>query len=157
MLKREFSTQTPNRVVPVPGILLFEMGRTKSAGTVKGAKKASPGKISSTPPSVPALLAKAQSLMGELDFDLARKFVVRILETEPDHFEAREMLAIIEVEKGDVDVARNVSRAFRFRLTRFDGLSKVDQPTHSYSCHWSLRHLQLNRPPPIPLISISPN
>lgn len=61
------------------------------------------------PPSVPALLSKAQDLMGEMDFELARRFVERILILEPTHFEAREMLGIIEAEEGNVDVARAVS------------------------------------------------
>lgn len=60
-------------------------------------------------PPVSDLLAKAQSLMGEMDFELARGFATRILEIEPAHFEAREMLGIIEAEEGNIDEARAVS------------------------------------------------
>lgn len=89
------------------------MGRTKGSKGSKVLKDVpSPQKSPRQPPSVPALLEKAQSLMGEMDFELARRFVDRILETEPNHFEAREMLAIIEVEDGNIDTARDVSQLF---------------------------------------------
>ena len=58
---------------------------------------------------MPDLLAKAQSLMAEMDAELARRFAARILEMEPNNFEAREMLGIIEAEEGNIDAARKVS------------------------------------------------
>jgi hypothetical protein len=86
------------------------MGRTKTAAETKGLRNTSPTRTTPmSEPSVQALLAKAQSLMGEMDFELARRFVARILEIESNHFEAREMLGIMEAEGGNIDAARTVS------------------------------------------------
>lgn len=90
--------------------LNIPMGRTKTAAETKGLRNTSPTKTASkNEPSVPELLAKAQSLMGEMDFELARRFATRILEMESNHFEAREMLGIMEAEEGNIDAARTVS------------------------------------------------
>ena len=58
--------------------------------------------------TVPALLEKAQSLIVECDYDLALRFARRILETEPGHVEAREILGISLLETGDLDGAKQV-------------------------------------------------
>ncbi|KAF8312478.1 TPR-like protein [Clavulina sp. PMI_390] len=88
------------------------MARSKNVGRSKNPPKTAPTSASSSKekskPTVPALLAKAQSLMGEMDFELARKFVDRILEVEPNHFEAREMAGVMEAEEGNVDSARSI-------------------------------------------------
>jgi Flp pilus assembly protein TadD len=88
------------------------MGRTKTIVTSKGVREnASPSKSKKNVPqplSIPALVNKAQSLMGEMNYELARRFIQRIFEIEPNHVEAREMLGIIEIEEGNVDDARAV-------------------------------------------------
>ena len=61
---------------------------------------------------MPALLAKAQALMGQMDFDMARRFAVRITELEPGHVEARQMLGIIEAEEGNTDAAKTARTRF---------------------------------------------
>lgn len=84
------------------------MGRTKNTGASKGLLKKNETNNSAKQPSVTDLVKKAQSLMGEMDLELARRFVDRILELEPQNFEAREMLGIIEVEEGNIPTAREV-------------------------------------------------
>jgi len=104
------------------------MGRTKTAAETKGHRNVSPtGTPSKKEPSVPDLLAKAQSLMGQMDTELARRFAARILEMEPDNFEAREMLGIMEAEEGNIDAARKVSLQLVFFIISFivHGLSRL--------------------------------
>ncbi|KAF9514937.1 hypothetical protein BS47DRAFT_1376401 [Hydnum rufescens UP504] len=88
------------------------MGRTKTIVASKGFRaNASPSKSKKNVPQplpTPALVNKAQSLMGEMNYELARRFIQRILEIEPNHVEAREMLGIIEIEEGNVDDARTL-------------------------------------------------
>lgn len=57
--------------------------------------------------------------MGEMDLELARRFVDRILELEPQNFEAREMLGIIEVEEGNIPAARTVRTILALVLIHF--------------------------------------
>lgn len=90
------------------------MGRIKTAkAKVANARAAAKDINGSTPtksaPSVPALLAKAQELMGQMDLDMARRFAIRIIEMEPGHVEAKQMLGIIEAEAGNVEEAKIVS------------------------------------------------
>ncbi|TCD69341.1 hypothetical protein EIP91_007897 [Steccherinum ochraceum] len=82
------------------------MGRTRTK-----TRKAKPLVTANTseaaePPSIPALLQKAQSLIVQCDYDMARMFVQRILEREPKSAEAREMLGVVLLETGEIDAAR---------------------------------------------------
>jgi len=65
-------------------------------------------KVPSSAPSIPDLLKMVQNLIGELNFELARRSVDRILEREPANVEAREILGSIEIEEGNIDAARKV-------------------------------------------------
>ncbi|KZV95855.1 TPR-like protein [Exidia glandulosa HHB12029] len=58
-------------------------------------------------PTVPKLFAKAQGLVVQGDFDLARQFLDRILQQDPSHIEAYELLGIVQLELGDLDAARS--------------------------------------------------
>ncbi|KIM84821.1 hypothetical protein PILCRDRAFT_817621 [Piloderma croceum F 1598] len=85
------------------------MGRTrtktkKSVPVVSSASE-SPSKSA---PSIPSLLEKAQELIIQCDYDLARMFVKRILDREPAHVEAREMMGIVLLETGQIDDARSM-------------------------------------------------
>jgi Flp pilus assembly protein TadD len=60
-------------------------------------------------PSIPSLLSKAQELIVQCDYDLARMFVKRVLDYEPVHAEAREMMGVVLLETGEIDEARSVS------------------------------------------------
>ncbi|KAF8340566.1 TPR-like protein [Cantharellus anzutake] len=85
------------------------MGRSRNAPSKKGIR----GKNSETtrslqkaPPSIPDLLGSAQSLMDQMNFESARRFVDRILERDPANSKGREMLGLIEIEDGNIDAAR---------------------------------------------------
>jgi tetratricopeptide (TPR) repeat protein len=52
------------------------------------------------------LLSKARSLVSQCDYELGVKFIERVLHRRPDHVEARELLGVIQVEVGEVDLAR---------------------------------------------------
>ena len=74
-------------------------------------------------PSTSALLEKAQALIIQCDYELAERFVRRILEKEPAHAAAREMLGVVQLETGDL---------FQAQQAR---LSSTIQP---YSCSYIL-------------------
>jgi hypothetical protein len=65
---------------------------------------------STSAPSYPAedLLAKAHSLVDSLDYELARKFISRALEGDPENSAALELLGEVECELGDPDSGRQV-------------------------------------------------
>lgn len=87
------------------------MGRTRTTNTRTRHFKAvssQPSSSATTPPSVPELLAKAQSLVEQYNYQLAVRFLQRILETDATHVEARELLGVVQLELGDLDAARLV-------------------------------------------------
>ena len=87
------------------------MGRTRTTNTRTRHLKAASSQATSsaaTPPSVPDLLAKAQSLIEQCNYQLAARFLQRILETDATHIEARELLGVVQLELGDLDAARLV-------------------------------------------------
>lgn len=65
-----------------------------------------------TSPSISSLLSKAQDLVVQCDYSLARKFTERVLvreeATPAEKNEAKEMLGVILLETGDVDDANQV-------------------------------------------------
>ncbi|KAG6862547.1 hypothetical protein C0995_000095 [Termitomyces sp. Mi166 len=84
------------------------MGRTRPKK--KAASKATnPPALHTSPqngPSVAALLEKAQSLIVQCDYDLALRFIRRILEQESSNAKAKEMLGVALLETGETDQAR---------------------------------------------------
>ncbi|KAJ7494756.1 hypothetical protein B0H11DRAFT_1717129 [Mycena galericulata] len=83
------------------------MGRTKTkkktaARTVE--VPASP--LPPTAPSISSLLEKAQSLIVQCDYELAQRFITRILEQQPSNADAKEMLGVVQLETGDIQAAR---------------------------------------------------
>jgi len=86
------------------------MGRTKTKKNViltAKSNKASSSKPQG--PSVAALLEKAQILIVQCDYELAHRFITRILEQDEYHPEAREMLGFVEIERGELENAKAVS------------------------------------------------
>ncbi|KAK7050993.1 hypothetical protein VNI00_005105 [Paramarasmius palmivorus] len=83
------------------------MGRTKpkKQAITKATEAASKSDIPKQP-SIPALLEKAQSLIVQCDYELAIRFIQRILEQQPSHAEAKELLGVVQLEMGDVDAAK---------------------------------------------------
>ena len=83
------------------------MGRTKP-------KKKVYSKATDTPPdskkapSTTSLLAKAQSLIDQCDYDLALRFISRILDQDPKNAEAKEMLGVALLETGEIEGAKQV-------------------------------------------------
>ncbi|KAI0049808.1 TPR-like protein [Auriscalpium vulgare] len=57
-------------------------------------------------PSVSALLEKAQELIVQCDYELAGKFAQRILQREPRHAEAKELLGVTQLETGELEAAK---------------------------------------------------
>ena len=56
---------------------------------------------------------KAHTLLAQQDYELASRFLARILTTEPSNVEARELLGVCDLELGNVEEARNVSSPFQ--------------------------------------------
>lgn len=86
---------------------------------------------SQEPPSIPSLLIKAQTLVTQCDYDLAQLFVRRILERSPHHAEAKELLGVIQLEKGDVADAQHVGHFLPFTLAEFRFDRRRRRSSHS--------------------------
>ena len=86
----------------------FWMGRTrnKKNGTAKAADPNVQGPTNQ--PSIPSLLQKAQSLIIQCNYDLAQRFIRRILEHQPANPEAKEMLGVVLLETGEIAAAKEV-------------------------------------------------
>lgn len=61
-----------------------------------------------TAPPISALLEKAQELIVSCDYELAARFARRVLEREPQHVEAKEMLGVAQLETGELEAAKKV-------------------------------------------------
>lgn len=85
------------------------MGRTKLKKKVH-TKEATDQHFSESKkaPSTPSLLAKAQSLIVQCDYDLALRFINRILAQDPKNAEAKEMLGVALLETGEIERAKQV-------------------------------------------------
>jgi Flp pilus assembly protein TadD len=86
------------------------MGRTRTKSSkTRPPKPDPPSPLSSQQtPSVPALLSKAHDLIIQSDYQLAQRFIHRILEIDPNHVEAREMLGVTLLEIGELENAKEV-------------------------------------------------
>ncbi|KAG8748917.1 hypothetical protein FRC11_011744 [Ceratobasidium sp. 423] len=84
------------------------MGRTRAKKTKQ--VKPTPAPVSSTAPgpSIESLFEKAQELLIQCNYDLAHRFVQRILERDPTNAEAREMSAVVDLERGEIESARQI-------------------------------------------------
>jgi len=78
--------------------------KTKKAVTVLPTEATT----TTAPPSLSSLLEKAQNLVAQYDYELATRFLQRILERSPTHVAAREMLGIVQLETGEIAAAKNV-------------------------------------------------
>lgn len=83
------------------------MGRTKPKKKVHSKAK-DLHLESKKAPSTTSLLAKAQSLIDQCDYDLALRFITRILDQDPQNAEAKEMLGIALLETGEIEGAKQV-------------------------------------------------
>lgn len=89
-----------------------KMGRTKNKK--KAVSKATEPPIQHATsmtlnlPSIPSLVEKAQSLIEQCDYDLAQRFIQRILEQQPANVEAKEMLGVVLLEIGEIRRAKEV-------------------------------------------------
>ena len=59
-------------------------------------------------PTIEALLEKAQELIVQCDYDLAGKFVERVLQRAPNNVEGKEMLGVVQLETGALNAAKQV-------------------------------------------------
>lgn len=84
------------------------MGRTRTQKSKHAKSTPAPAPVSGPQPSIESLFEKAQELLIQCNYDLAHRFVQRILEREPGNAEAREMSAVIDLERGEVESAKEV-------------------------------------------------
>jgi hypothetical protein len=136
------------------------MGRlkTKKKGVVSKPEP-EPDQQKEIEPSIQALLQKAQDLIVQCDYDLASRFVHRILERQPNNAEAKEMLGVVQLETGAIEDAKLVRLSNPYIPTTFTCLQTFssiltqssDQPppsAHLYLAqlcddpHIALRHYQ---------------
>jgi hypothetical protein len=99
--------------------------RTKSKKTTALVESTPDNKPSKASPTIPALLEKAQGLIVQCNYELAQQFARRILENEPQHADAREMLGVCQLEMGDLDEAKEV-RPSMYRVLVFVPQSSAD-------------------------------
>ena len=81
--------------------------KQKKTRTINESNGASASTRSSAP-SVEDLLAKARSLVTQCDYELAEKFVQRILQQRPNHADGKELLGVIQLETGNLEEAKEV-------------------------------------------------
>jgi Flp pilus assembly protein TadD len=90
------------------------MGRTRNKK--KAISKATEPPIQHTTsttsksPSITSLVEKAQSLIEQCDYELAHRFIRRILEQQPANVESKEMLGVVLLEIGEIQGAKEVRR-----------------------------------------------
>ncbi|CAE6536445.1 unnamed protein product [Rhizoctonia solani] len=85
------------------------MGRTRTKKNKQVKATATPVSNTAAPePSIESLFEKAQELLIQCNYDLAHRFVQRILERDPTNAEAREMSAVVDLERGQVESARRI-------------------------------------------------
>lgn len=93
------------------------MGRLKGGKTLSTIPppktKLASSSTTKSAPSTNKLLVKATQLIEQCDYELARKFLERILQSAPNNAEACELYGVVLIELGEPDLARKV-RAFAF-------------------------------------------
>lgn len=91
--------------------------RTKKKPSAKVAELPTQ-KASENAPSIPSLLEKAQDLIVQCDYDLALRFIQRVLDREPSNAVAKEMLGVIQLETGEIESAKQASwtRSHKYHL-----------------------------------------
>lgn len=91
--------------------------KSKKAALVPdgGSANAAP-KAAKTEPTMAALLEKAQTLITQCDYPLALQFATRILEREPGHTEAREIVGVCYLEMGELEQAKKVRQFLRLSI-----------------------------------------
>ncbi|KAF8968152.1 hypothetical protein BDZ97DRAFT_1801199 [Flammula alnicola] len=84
------------------------MGRTRTKK--KAHTKATDPPVQNSPtakaPPLSSLLEKSQSLIVQCDYELALRFIHRILEQDPKNAEAKEMLGVALLETGEIEEAK---------------------------------------------------
>ena len=106
------------------------MGRTKPKKKAHS-KATDPPNQHATPsnaPSIPSLLEKAQSLIVQCDYDLALRFIRRILDQAPSNAEAKEMLGVALLETGEVEGAKEVRICTLNSVPGFDDFINAGVP-----------------------------
>jgi Flp pilus assembly protein TadD len=93
------------------------MGRTRTKKKAH-TKASNPPVQHSTPPSIQSLLEKSQSLIVQCDYELALRFIHRILEQDAKNAEAKEMLGVAFLETGEIEKAKLVSFSFYIETGR---------------------------------------
>jgi predicted Zn-dependent protease len=104
------------------------MGRTKTKKKLRVATaKVEPSSsvAAKPPPSTAALLEKAQALLTQCNYELAHKFLARLLDHEPNHVSARELLGEVQLEMGELDAAKQV----RYPPWSSSGHGYTERPT----------------------------
>ncbi|KIM39823.1 hypothetical protein M413DRAFT_446743 [Hebeloma cylindrosporum] len=81
------------------------MGRTRTKKKAH-TKATDPPVQHSAPPSIQSLLEKSQSLIVQCDYELALRFIHRILEQDAKNPEAKEMLGVAFLETGEIEKAK---------------------------------------------------
>jgi Flp pilus assembly protein TadD len=90
------------------------MGRTRTKKTKTTKHTAATTSVTSaSEPTIESLFEKAQKLLIQCNYDLAHRFVQRILEREPTNAEAREMSAMVDLERGELETAKEVCIVLR--------------------------------------------
>jgi len=83
--------------------------RTKKKAHTKAYNPPVQHSAPSKAPSIQSLLEKSQSLIVQCDYELALRFIHRILELDAQNAEAREMLGVAFLETGEIEQAKLVS------------------------------------------------
>lgn len=122
------------------------MGRTrpKTRKTRPPATELDSQRDNKSEPAIEALLEKAQELIVQCDYDLAGKFVERVLKRAPENVEGKEILGVVQLETGLLDAAKQV------RLHPYQNPRSAFSPGHarlSYRCCRPVQERHLHHHP----------
>jgi Flp pilus assembly protein TadD len=120
---RDFSTCSPSTLLAVSS----NMGRIR-AKSKKAALAADAPAAPKSAPTIPALLEKAQGLIVQCNYELAQQFAQRVLQREPRHADAREMVGVCQLETGALDEAKQVRECARALRADHSQVPCIDVP-----------------------------
>jgi len=96
----------------IKDLILVSMGRARLKQKRSAPTSTTQSPAQSTHPPTTSLLAKAQDLIIQCDYSLARKFIERVLSREDvtvsEKNQAKEMMGVVLLELGEVDAAKEV-------------------------------------------------
>lgn len=138
----------------IKDLILVSMGRARPKQKRSAPTSTAHSPSQSTHPPITSLLAKAQDLVIQCDYPLARKFIERVLSREDgavsEKNQAKEMMGVVLLELGEVEAAKEVRVSVSDQSTYSPHHGRCSAPLFPRTRMHPLHH-------PHPRISTLPN